>query len=574
MKRDLNQLSQKDYDLCVVGGGIYGACVAWDATLRGLSVVLIEKGDFAGATSANSLKIIHGGLRYLQHADFKRMRESILEQQILMRISPNLVHPLPVLLPTSGYGLRSKGVMATALAINNLVGFDRNWGVDPQKRLPRGEILSKQDYLNRLPGIASEDVSGGALFYDAQVYHSERLVLSFLRSAATRGAALANYVEAVDILHEAGNITGLTAKDVLTGTRYTIRSKTLVNTTGPWVSTIYDLLQKKAPKKKPRFAKAMNIVTRRLFPQYAVGLSSKQPFNDPGAVVNKGTRLFFVAPWRQQSLIGTAYTPFDGDPDDFKITPEEIRCFLEEVNQACPSARLKMDDVSFVHGGLLPMEGFSEESGDVQLSKHYQIHDHREDGLKGLFSIVGIKYTTARLVAERAVSQVFALLKKPPSSQKSAEIPLHDGGIKNLDVYLDEVIKNNDTALDQQSIRRLFYHYGTAYSEILSLWDQKRDPPEKNLPLTLKAETQYGIRKEMAQKLEDIVFRRTDLGNAAYPGTSCLRYCAEVMAEELGWSESVCDQEVKDVEAHFQKYGISRLNKDQGERNTLADSFI
>lgn len=575
MKRDLKKLCERHYDLCVIGGGIYGACVAWDATLRGLSVALVEKNDFGSATSSNSLKIIHGGLRYLQHANFKRMRASILEQKTLMRIAPHLVHPLPVLLPTTGFALHSKIVMAMALAINNLVGFDRNQKSDPQKKLPSGRVLSKADYLDRMPGIASEGITGGALFYDAQVYHSERLVLSFLRSAAERGAAVANYAQAIDVSQADGQVTGLTFKDVFTDTQYTLRAKTLINTTGPWVNTIYDLLQNKRPPQKPRFAKAINLVTRPLFSEYAVGLSSKRTFRDPDAILNKGSRLFFIVPWRERSIIGTTYESYDGHADDFKLTPQEIRAFLNQVNQVCPHAHLKMQDVYFAHGGLLPMEGGSEGStGDVQLSKHGNIQDHREQGIKGLLSIVGVKYTTARRLAGQAVSQALTLLGKNPVLAATSLVPLHDGDIPDFSAYLGQAIRNNAKTLDVPAMQRLLYHYGTAYSEVLSLWDRSKAHSETGCPSTLKAEILYGIRKEMAQKLSDIVFRRTDLGTAGHPGAPCLHFCAEVMAAELGWDKSVCDQEIQAVEAHFQKYGLRNINKDQNVRNTLADSFI
>jgi glycerol-3-phosphate dehydrogenase len=145
-----------EFDLLVLGGGMYGACVAWDATLRGLSVALVDKADFGGATSSNSLKIIHGGLRYLQHADFRRMRESILERRTLMQIAPHLVHPLPVLLPTYGHGLQGPEVFAAALCINDLVSFDRNRLRDPQKHIPRGRVISKQSCLRHLPGLDSQ----------------------------------------------------------------------------------------------------------------------------------------------------------------------------------------------------------------------------------------------------------------------------------------------------------------------------------------------------------------------------------------------------------------------------------
>ena len=213
MERDPSKLQRNKYDLLVIGGGIYGACVTWDAALRGLSVALVEKGDFASATSANSLKIIHGGLRYLQHGDFKRMRESIRERRTLMEIAPHLVHPLPVLIPTFGHGMQGREVLSLALMINDLIGFDRNRLDDPEKHICRGRVISRRECLELLPGIHKKDLTGGAIFHDAQVYNSERLVLSFIRSAEKAGAELANYVEVTGFIQNSSRHSLVNSRD-------------------------------------------------------------------------------------------------------------------------------------------------------------------------------------------------------------------------------------------------------------------------------------------------------------------------------------------------------------------------
>ncbi|MFZ1747563.1 MAG: FAD-dependent oxidoreductase, partial [Nitrospirales bacterium] len=241
MTRNLPRLANARYDVAVVGGGIYGACVAWDASLRGLSVVLLEQGDIGSGTSANSLKIIHGGFRYLQHGDFTRMRESIQEQMALMRIAPHLVHPLPVLIPTYGHGLRGKEVFACALAINDLIGFDRNRLDDPQKHIPRGRILSRSRVLELLPNIPDAHLTGGGVFHDGMVYNSERLLLSFLHSAESMGAEVANYVKVVGYLKTNDQVRGLEAEDRLSGERFQVEANVVVNACGPWLDQTEDM---------------------------------------------------------------------------------------------------------------------------------------------------------------------------------------------------------------------------------------------------------------------------------------------------------------------------------------------
>jgi len=541
------------YDLLIIGGGIYGACVAWDASLRGLSVALVEKSDFGSATSANSLKIIHGGLRYLQHADFRRMRESIRERTTLMRIAPHLVHPLPVLIPTYGHGMRGKEVLSVALVVNDLVSFDRNRLDDPQKHIPRGRTISRRECLQLLPGIPEQGLTGGAIFYDAQVYNSERFTLSFLRPAAKAGAHLANYVEVTGFLQEGDRVTGVEAKDLLTGDRFDIRAKMVLNICGPWVNHVLGLLNGRRPQPGVRCAKAINLMTRRLFHTYAVGVLGQNGYRDADAVISKGSRFLFITPWRGQSLIGTAYTVYNEDPDDFKVTEKDVQNLLNEINQACPSASLKREEISFVHGGLVPMSETDRETGYVQLAKHYQIHDHRNEGVKGLLSVVGVKYTTARHVAERVIDLVFEMRGQKPPRSTSSITPLHGGQIERFETFLHTEIGKRPYGLDEEAIRRLIYNYGSAYPEVLRYLDRDVHGGQKRTDrlAVLEAEILHGVHEEMAQKLTDVVFCRTELGTAGHPGDDILRFCAEVMGTELGWSEARIRRELQEVNEVF-----------------------
>lgn len=553
MKRDLTRFTERTYDIVVIGGGIYGACVAWEATLRGLSVALMEKSDFGSATSANSLKIIHGGLRYVQHADFKRMRESIREQKTLMRIAPHLIHPLPVLVPAYGHGMRGKEVLSLALVVNDLIGFDRNRLGDPQKHTPRGRLISRRECLRLLPSIHEQGLTGGVIFYDAQVYNSERLLLSFLRSAEKAGAHMANYVEVTGFPKDGDRVTGVEARDVLTGNRFNIQARTVVNTSGPWVNRILGFLNGHRPNRRVLFAKAINLVTRPIFQTYAVGISGKNRCHDADAVMNKGARFLFITPWRGRSLIGTTYATYDGDPDDFKVTEEDIQNFLGEINQSCPSARLKRDEISFVHGGLVPISSVDRETGHVELAKHYQIHDHRHEGVKGLMSVVGVKYTTARHVAEKVVDRVFELWGRKPPNSISAITPLHGGQIEQFEAFLHAQIEKRPYGLGEEVTRPLVYNYGSAYPEVLQYADSHVDWC-RMLPdhlAILRAEVLHAIHDEMARKLSDVIFRRTELGTAGHPGNEVLKACADIMGTEVGWSSARGQQELQEVNEIF-----------------------
>ncbi|NEP09154.1 MAG: glycerol-3-phosphate dehydrogenase/oxidase [Symploca sp. SIO2C1] len=569
MKRNLVELSRNIYDVLIIGGGIYGAWVAWEASLRGLSVALVEKADFGGATSANSLKIIHGGLRYLQQADLKRMRESIHERRTLMDIAPHLVHPLPVLLPTYGHGMKGKEVFSIALAVNDLISCDRNQLPDQQKHIPNGRIISPQEYQKLLPGIPHQGVTGGALFHDAQVYNSERLTISLLRSAEEVGAAVANYVEVTGFLQSGNSVTGVQVKDLLTGDNLDICAKIVVNTSGPWINRVLGLLKGTQQHPQVPLAKAMNLVIRRqLFETYAVGVSSK-----------KGSRFLFVAPWRGKSMIGTAYAVYDQQPDDLLVTEAEIQEFIAEINQACPSVALQREDIDLVHTGLLPRTGINHKTGEPILAKDYQLRDHSQEGLPGLISVVGVKYTTARDVAQKVVDQVFKSWGQKSPKSVSASTPVHGGNIEQFDTFLAKAIAKAPYGLGEQTMRRLVYNYGSTYLNVLRYLEQnptgkssvtrlQEEPPspsEENLlpsasfPLpfqhqkpiddlaVLKAEVIHGVHEEMAKKLTDVVFRRTELGSAGHPGDEVLNICAQTMGAELGWSLPRIEQELQEV---------------------------
>lgn len=553
MERNLRQLTNQSYDVIVVGAGIYGATIAWEATLRGLSVVLLEKDDFGHATSANSLKTVHGGLRYLQHLDFKRMRESIRERTALIRIAPHLVHVLPCIMPTYGHGFKGKEVLQAALLLNDLISFDRNRHTESGKHLPNGRLLAKDETLALLSGIDEENINGGAVWYDAQMYNSERLTLAFILSAAERGTAVANYAQVTNFIQQDNRILGVQILDRLTGHSYDVQARMVINAAGPWVDNVLGLLERKHVKLGVRLAKAVNVATRQLFPTYAVGLKSRKSFQDSDSILNTGGRLFFISPWRDQSLIGTTYTAYEDHPDDFEVTSTDIQMLLHEVNSCYPAANLTLADVRFVYQGMVPINGVHPETGDVQRAKQYRIVDHRVDDLEGLISVLGVKYTTARDVAEKVVDQVFSVWNQPAPPSQSATTPLVGGEIAQFDPFMDQALNEFPFDLTVDQLRPLLFNYGSKYENLLRYFD--REPLGKR-PLTdeeaiLRAQTLYAVYYEMAQKLNDVIFRRTELGTSGYPGDELLSFCAQVMGQALGWHESRIRQECLEAKQVF-----------------------
>ena len=556
MQRNLTPLTEQVYDVLIVGAGIYGVFAAWDAALRGLSVALVDKGDFGSATSSNSLRIVHGGLRYLQHADIRRMRQSIHERAVLLRVAPHLIHPLPCLLPTYKHTKQNKWLMALALAMNDLIGFDRNWHQEPQKHLPNGKIISPQACRQLCPGIETDGLTGGAVWYDCQLYNSERLLLAVLRSASAAGAVVANYVKAVHVLLNGHRVVGIRAQDVLQGEELEIRAKMVVNASGPWVDQVLGLLGARRRERQVVLSKAMNLfVKRQLIPNYAVGVSSRVACNDHEALVRKDSRLLFITPWRDGSLIGTTHTTFDGDADAVTVSEQEVCDFLQEVNDAYPPAALELEDVFWVYKGLLPMHAAPGGNGHVSLVKQFRIHDHAsEDGIENLLSVVGVKYTTARDVAQRTVDLVCKKLGKKVVPCLTAKTPVHGGRIDRFDTFLTQETCKRPYGLAPEVVRHLVCNYGSAYTDILNTSHQDREEHQlltPSLPV-IKAEVRHGIREEMAQKLSDVIFRRTELGRAGNPGDDCLKTCAAIMAAEMGWDAVRIGQELEEVRGVFQ----------------------
>ncbi len=239
MQRDLRRLADTRFDLVIVGAGIYGAIAAWDAASRGLSVALIDQGDFGAGTSFNNLKTLHGGLRSLQALNLRQMRLFIRERRALARVAPHLVRPLSFVVPTYRDPRRSRTLMRLALAINDVGSSDRHQGLaDPSLQLAPGHIVSRAECLRLNPIIEPAGVTGGAVWYDYQLENTDRMTFSFVLSAAAAGAVVANYVRAVALLRTGARISGVRVEDRLTSERFDIRGTIVLNAAGPWASTL------------------------------------------------------------------------------------------------------------------------------------------------------------------------------------------------------------------------------------------------------------------------------------------------------------------------------------------------
>jgi glycerol-3-phosphate dehydrogenase len=481
-------------------------------------------------------------MRYLQHADFKRMRESIRERSTLMRIAPHLVAPQPYLLPTYGHSI--KGFAATALyfAIYDVLSWDRKWLQDPARRVPNSRTLRRREVLELVPGLNPQQLTGGVIWYDGQMHNTERLTLSFLLSASERGAQVANYVEVVGLLQCDNAIIGVEAKDLVGGQTITVRAKTTLNASGPWATKTLHLSRKECKDYDLHASKALSLITRPLTKDFALVFPIQPMYGDRQALVNKQESFIFAIPWRDHSLIGSLHLPCADNPECVSVSEEEIRTYIDLINAGCPTAKLHFEDVRHVLWGIIP----ADQEGSAAPLKHYRILDHAlEDHLDGLISIVGIKYTTARDVAQKTIDLVFQKLGQVAPQSRTQHTPLWGGDIACIDTFMQQAFQQESGRLRPEVVCHLVQTYGSAYARILSYvgsnpaWGQVM-PNSK----VIQAEVIHAVREEMAEKLVDVVFRRTELGTLGYPGDKPLRICAQLMADELGWSKSRLEDEL------------------------------
>lgn len=506
--RDIQSLSSKVYDVLVVGGGIHGATIAYHCAKAGYSTVLIEKDDFGSGTSANSLKIIHGGLRYLQHLNIKRMRHSIGARREMMAMAPDLVAPLPCMMPLYGKGLRGKAVMRSALFVNDCIGFDRNFGLPPDIHLPGGTIVSKEACLEAIPGIGAEGLHGASVWYDGLGVNTERMILEYIQGTVHYGGGVANYTKVTGLEKDGNALYSVDIEDTLSAQTSQLKTRYLVNAAGPWFENCCALSHKK-DREEQQWAMALNIVSKKkIFEKYAVALEGTTSYEDKDAVVKRGKRLYFFVPWREHTMIGTEYEPCTDSPDTFRVKKESIQRMVDEVNGIYPPAKLKYEDISFYHAGLVPMKN-DRGGGDVQLEKNSLCLSHGTDGYERVLSVKGVKYTTAPHIAGQVVKMIG---KKHPPVARKASPPYSSCGQENRQDF-------EDGNMDRQAFRQ---------------------------------EVRQMVEKEMACKLSDIVFRRTGLGSAERPAMGILHIISDCMADMLGWNDRQKEEELQDVMKRYE----------------------
>ncbi|MEW6263710.1 MAG: FAD-dependent oxidoreductase [Thermodesulfobacteriota bacterium] len=503
------------FDLLVVGGGIVGAGVAWDASLRGLSVALVEKGDFASGTSGKSSRMIHGGLRYLKMLDLKLVRESLAERHHLLSMAPHLVKPMKHLVPV----YKGEGDSRRLLQLG-LWGYDALAG---SKGLPHHENLTAEEILALEPSISSEGLTGGFIYYDA-LTDDARLTLETIKAAARAGATAANYVEAVN-LDPSAELMLTRLRDIFTGQEVAVQSKCVVNAAGAWSDRVRVLADAEAQTNiKP--AKGIHIT----FPRALKPISH--------VVILKGSdgRALFAVPAGQMVYVGTTDREYQGDLDSVAAEVDEVDYLIEAVNNVLAGEPLTRDKVTATWAGIRPLvapSGKKEETKDISREHEIRIDSGR------LISVYGGKLTTFRVMAAQAVERVLTLL----GSETRSPAPTADLPLCGPPVLEKEVSGGFPPAVTA----RLKDKYGPQAETILGLARSPRLAAvlDEGLGL-LAAEVTWSVQGEMAMTLVDAMVRRLGLvGLTPDNGLAAAPRVAGQMAGLLTWSEEETQRQLK-----------------------------
>ena len=528
------------YDLIVVGAGCNGAGIARDAAARGLRVALVEKEDIGSGTSSWSGRLIHGGLRYLEQGDIALVRESLRERELLFRLAPHLVKPVPLMMPLYKHNARPSWMIRIAMLAYDILSFD--------KSTVTHRILSRAQTVQRFPGMSKDGLRGSAIFMDGQVVWSERLCTEITLAAHADGAHIYTWSKVDGFPMEDGRIAGVHFTDMLNGTRHTLKASVVVNAAGPWVDMVLD---------------DANVSERRHIGGAKGSHLIVNPF--PGAPKDvvyyesrADGRLVLVIPWGDRYMIGTTDKKFDDDPDLAKADTAEMDYLLGEVNQLIPEAGLTPADVLYTYSGVRPLPYVPAQS-EWKVPRSHVIHDH---GPKwpGLLSIIGGKLTTYRSLAEETVDLIYTMLgkKAPPCTTRSVLFP----GARVADIGNFATMLKQSFPVPAAVVDRLVGVYGSRAGDILELG--RDDPPLLNVfdpdSGAIAAELVFAFENEFCRTLTDALIRRIMVGLNGSCGRDVLERAADILARRQGWSDSRKKTEIDGYLSYIARFDVPSVN--------------
>jgi glycerol-3-phosphate dehydrogenase len=536
----LAALATEEFDVVVVGGGITGAGVALDAAARGYSVALVERADFASGTSSRSSKLVHGGLRYLQNFDLGLVREALLERQLLVKLAPHLVRPLPLVVPAFG-GERPDRLMGVGLNLYDAMAIDRLRGRRADWSPDRHRIISGEEVAERLPALAAREPTSGYLFYDCQT-DDARLVLTVLAEAERFGAVCGNRLEVVDLLGRGGRTSGVRVLDRVGGERFEVRAANVVNATGVWADRLRsEELRDEAELPVIRPSRGTHITLG----------ADVLPLRSGAILPAPGGRAIFALPWLGSTLIGTTDEDHDERDLDHVAPREADLAYLLDAANAFFGTALTTADVSGAFAGVRPLISTGDPKKSVDISRKAELYETSS----GMITITGGKLTTWRRMAKMTVDRLVEREARDAPCH-TQEIPLGQA------VGADELPRVE--GVPEAAYPRLAGRYGHVARDVLALAAQRAElaqPIVPGGPPDLLAEVVHGARAEQAITVGDALLRRTRVAlqaarAVADPGTGIARRAAAAMGGELGWDDVRVEAEARAFLAEAAAEGI------------------
>lgn len=523
-ERALAALAAEQFDLLVVGGGITGCGIARDAALRGRRVALVEQDDFASGTSSRSSRLIHGGVRYLEHGHLHLVFEASAERRRLLRLAPHLVRPLAFTWPVYAGARVPRWKLSAGLTLYDALALFRN--VAPHRRLSAREVLSLE------PALLADGLRGGARYHDAAT-DDARLTLANALGAAQAGAVVLNHAAVRALRRDGGGdrVTGARVADVLGGGEIEVRARVVVNAAGPWSDAVQRLAGGESSA-AVRGSKGVHIAVA----HDRIGNNGALTLLSP-----RDGRVMFVLPAGPMAVVGTTDTYTASSPDEVRASEEDVRYLLDTANTFFPRARLERGDVVAAWAGIRPLVPTRDETPGGATREHVV-----NEACPGLVTITGGKLTTYRVMAADALAAVDrALGAKPPSARA---VPTRDAPLPGGDVAIAEATREAERACGDAALAsRLVHAHGSAWPLVWQEIAHSRDgaePLAAGLPYTV-GELRWSARHEMALTLADLLMRRMHLAfETRDHGTAAAHRAAAAVAEILAWDADAVAREV------------------------------
>lgn len=517
---DIDALASQPVDLLVIGGGVTGAGIARDAAMRGFSTALVDAGDFGRGASSRSSRLVHGGLRYLEHGWLRLVFEASRERAILLRIAPHLVRPAPFLFPVHAASRVGRWTLGAGLWLYDALSLFRN--VHAHRSFGRTGVRRLE------PALRDQDLLGGAVYWDAQC-DDARLTLATVRSAHRHGARIANYVAVTGLEKASGRVRGTVVEDRVTGEVRTCHAHVVVNATGPWTDAVRRLDEPSAaPLLRP--TKGSHVVVRRGRLGHTEALTLTSPLDG---------RVMFVLPWGDFSIIGTTDTDVREILDEPLADADDVTYLLRSANAYFPNARLSPDDVVAAWAGYRPLLDVPGAVSTAAVPREHRI----VEGASGLVTIAGGKLTTYRSMAAEVVDVVARRLRavdgRPLArSAATGSEPLPGGEVADLGLLTRDLLEEG---LDEELATALVGRYGSEAVAVANLVRREPALSERlvhGLPV-IAAEVVHQARREMAMTVADVMMRRTHLYHT-HPGQAAdaAAKVGRLLQRELGWSET------------------------------------